>query len=164
MLQNILQASPVGIGYFEHGKLVWSNQSMADIFGHDSQNDCKGMSPRDFYACEDEYTSGPGRPLRQSCPAAYWPRATRSSGEKTAVVFHGHVKISALDTSDICFGVIIIISDISERKQAEEALQLAYEQLEQHVEERTAELKLINAQLLSEIADAYTGRRRTQAG
>jgi PAS domain S-box-containing protein len=43
------------------------------------------------------------------------------------------------------------ISDISERKKVEEALQQAHEELEQRVVERTAELKKANSQLQREI-------------
>ena len=41
--------------------------------------------------------------------------------------------------------------DVTERKQAQDALRLAHEQLEQRVEERTRELKLSNEALSAEI-------------
>ena len=151
MLQTILQASPVGIGYFERGKLVWSNQSMVQILGQDSQNDCIGMSPRDFYACEDEYERV-RCVLYDSLERGVLAESDAKLKRKDGSAFHGHVKISVLDPSNVCLGVIIIISDISDRKLAEEALQLACEQLEHRVEERTAELKLMNEKLRHEIA------------
>jgi PAS domain S-box-containing protein len=45
------------------------------------------------------------------------------------------------------------LSNITERKKAEEALQQAHEELEQRVEARTQELAQVNQQLSSEIAD-----------
>ena len=48
--------------------------------------------------------------------------------------------------------------DISDRKLAEAALQKAHNELEIRVEERTAELKKINEQLVAEVSE----RQRTE--
>jgi two-component sensor histidine kinase len=56
--------------------------------------------------------------------------------------------------------VIVIIRDITERKQAEEALQKAKDDLEIRVEERTCELKNTNALLRQEIVERQRAERQ----
>ena len=50
-------------------------------------------------------------------------------------------------------GRLITLRDISRRREAEEALKKAYEELEQRVQERTAELADVNESLRAEIAE-----------
>ncbi|WP_282343272.1 MULTISPECIES: hybrid sensor histidine kinase/response regulator NahK/ErcS' [Pseudomonas] len=50
-------------------------------------------------------------------------------------------------------GIFVLIRDITERRRTAEALHLAYQNLEQRVRERTAELTTLNDQLLREIGE-----------
>ncbi|MBT8407890.1 MAG: PAS domain S-box protein [Deltaproteobacteria bacterium] len=61
-----------------------------------------------------------------------------------------NVLLSAVLDQDVIAGMIM---DISERKQAEEALQATHEELEQQVEKRTAELVRTNKSLHQEIQE-----------
>jgi PAS domain S-box-containing protein len=66
------------------------------------------------------------------------------------------VSISAatyLNTEKEPVGSLHILRNISKRKRAEEALQKAHDELEQHVEERTAELAKTTEQLKLELAE-----------
>lgn len=73
-----------------------------------------------------------------------------ADGTQHDVVFY---KATFLKTDNTIGGLVGIILDISDRKQAELALKKAKEELEIRVEERTVELRQANEQLQSEIAE-----------
>ena len=50
-------------------------------------------------------------------------------------------------------GAVVALTDITERKRVEEALKQAHDELEQRVKDRTAELRLMVAQLQEEVTD-----------
>jgi two-component system cell cycle sensor histidine kinase/response regulator CckA len=66
-------------------------------------------------------------------------------------------KFSLVDASGRTFGVGGILTDITERKRAEEALRRSHEELELRVQERTAELANTNRALQAEIAERKQG-------
>jgi len=57
------------------------------------------------------------------------------------------------DKHDLLTGQLIVLRDITERKQAEEILQNAHDELERKVRDRTAELLIVNEQLKKEIEE-----------
>jgi PAS domain S-box-containing protein len=121
LLNRILSASPIGIGYVEESTLKWSNQAMAVMFGYDRQEDNLGRNIRDFYASEEEFESIRKKfaePLRRGEPAEAVARLKRRDGS----VYYGHVKTSALYPSDPGRATITTIADISEKMRAEQAL------------------------------------------
>ena len=98
---------------------------------------------RRFYADEQEIVKS-GQPLIDRVEESLGPdRQFRwVSTTKVPIVRKGRVT-----------GIVGISRDITEHKQAEEALQKARDELEQRVEERTVELRAINASLQREVLE-----------
>lgn len=61
---------------------------------------------------------------------------------------------------DGVIGVFVLVRDITERRRATEALRHAYQNLEQRVRERTAELTRVNRQLRAEIHERTQAEQR----
>ncbi|RJR42820.1 MAG: PAS domain-containing sensor histidine kinase [Deltaproteobacteria bacterium] len=57
------------------------------------------------------------------------------------------------DSQGKVMGAVVALTDITERKRVEEALKQAHEELEQRVKNRTAELRLMVAQLQEEVTN-----------
>jgi PAS domain S-box-containing protein len=102
-----------------------------------------------------------------SQPAALCPHAlTRQSGQQHIAEIHeprleGDFLVSTTPLRDAqgqLTGSVHVARDITERKQAEEALQKAHDELEIRVQERTAELKGVVEALQDEMA----GRRQAE--
>ncbi len=75
-------------------------------------------------------------------------RRYTKDGSVLDVSISAAIHVSRDGTSE---GSVHILRDITERKRAEEALRKAHDELEQRVEERTAELMILNQQLKREI-------------
>jgi PAS domain-containing protein len=82
-------------------------------------------------------------------------RIVRRDGETRYIHERG---TPVLDEKGALIHTIGTIQDITERKRAEEALHQAHDELELRVEERTNELRRVNAQLLEEV----TERKQTE--
>ncbi len=63
--------------------------------------------------------------------------------------------ISLIEPNGSCVGVTSLVQDITQRKEAEDALRKAYEELEQRVQERTKELARANEVLQAEMSDRH---------
>jgi PAS domain S-box-containing protein len=152
MLNDILTASPQGISYFENGTLKWLNGAMIEIFGGEFQADHFGKPPEAYYASLEEYRRV--RKIFFESIAAARPAETEAVFKrKNGSFFYGHIRINALDPRKPVQGTITAITDISERKRAEDALRNAHDELERTVKERTSELLTINESLTREIGE-----------
>ncbi len=141
--RRTMDAALVGIYVIEKLNFQYVNPMMTQLFGYTSQ-EMEKLSPLDLVVTEhrdsvstqlrQQRAGGPGAPLELRCvrkegshfEAMTWMRTTVYGGQQVIV------------------GTFV---DISARKGAERALQQANATLEQHVQERTAELEETNAAL-----------------
>ena len=74
-------------------------------------------------------------------------------GRTIPVVFSA----SVMRNRNMVQGIVCVAHDITRRKEAEEALKIAHDELELRVHERTAELTMVNRALEAEIAERKRG-------
>ncbi|NMG20474.1 PAS domain S-box protein [Brasilonema bromeliae] len=140
------------------GYIVSWNAGAERIKGYQAE-EILGQHFSCFYTHEDIQLCKPEQKLRVAAVEGRYEDEgwrVRKDGSR----FWANTIITALrDESGQLYGFSKVIRDISERKQTEEALRKAKDELEMRVAERTAELISVNAQLHSELDE----RQRTQS-
>ena len=144
--------------FFKDRESVWvsGNEHMARDLGV-TVDELAGKTDYDFFPRElaDKYGADDKRIMESG--------KTEEIEEKyvqDGVEFWVHtVKTPARNEKGEVTGILGIFWDITERKNAEDALKQHRDHLEELVSERTAELQKTNAQLLQEISD---GKRREE--
>jgi PAS domain S-box-containing protein len=147
----IFEHAAVGIAYLSpDGHFLRLNQRFCDILGY-TQDEITKLAYMDITYPEDKKAS------MEYVKRLYFGDVSSFSMEKRYIKKDGsfawaHLTASCIRKPDGPVEyTIAVIEDISGRKQAEEALRRAHEELEIRVHERTAALKNANEALLSEI-------------
>ena len=128
------------------GRLTKVNPQMSEIFGY-SQEELEAMTVNDI--THPEYLDVSPRFIQRASSG----EITQFDLEKQYIHKNGHIiwgQVTSSLVRDIRDEPLYFIShvkDITERKQAEEALRRAHDELELRVEERTAELIRANEKL-----------------
>jgi PAS domain S-box-containing protein len=119
-LKGILQASPMGIGLVHNRVLSWVSDRMNEMLGY-SQHELIGESARIAYESDEEFERV-GRvkyaEIHERGIGSVETRLKRKDGGVIDVLLCS----SVIDSADPSKGAIFTALDISERKQAEEAL------------------------------------------
>jgi PAS domain S-box-containing protein len=123
VLRSILEASPVGIGLLVDRRFRQVNRALCRMTGH-SEEELLGEYTRILYPDDAEYERV-GRDLygemRQKGVGIMEVRLQRKSGE----VFFVLLGLAPFDPADHSAGICATVMDITELKEAEEALKLS---------------------------------------
>jgi PAS domain S-box-containing protein len=150
-LRSIFEASRDGILVEDAERIVYINKSYTQLFGYDSPEDLTGrhvstvISPEDV---ERMLEFGSRRKRGEQPASVYEFKGKRKDGTLIDVE-------ASVSTSVVAGRVYIttMVRDIAERKQAEESLRQAHDELEKRVSERTVELAKTNQTLQAEIRE-----------
>jgi len=133
----LAETSPTGICLYQGERIVYVNAAAAQLFGYTEQ-ECLGMNFWDWVH-EDSRdlvkSRGMARQRREEVPSSYECRhVTKNCDQLWLFVSAGLIEFRGAPAG------IVSYVDITDRKQMEEKLRHAYDNLERMVEERTVEL------------------------
>jgi len=156
--QMIFDNAAVGIMYVQDRVVVRCNRKLEEIFGY-GPGEMLGLSSRQLHPSQESYDNlgdQAREPIRRGEIFTTETGARRKDGKTFWVRITGHQAPGAGDR----FDVVWIFEDVTQRREAEEALLRAKDELEQRVLERTNELTAANQQLQKEIFERIQAEQR----
>ncbi len=118
LLEDILDASPIGICMIENRSIKWINDEMRKLFGFEYEADYKEKEINILYPSEEEcrrVDSSAIESFGENISVVMDSAFTRKDGSE----FPGNLRISGSNRSDPFEKSILTISDITWRRQAE---------------------------------------------
>jgi PAS domain S-box-containing protein len=142
---SILENTVSGIAHLRDRHFVRCNKSFAALFGYEP-DELQGKPTELLHVSEASYQQM-GRQVYPRVETAGHATGISQHRKKDGSLIWTHYSATALDRADVSKGVIWVVQDITELKNAEAALQEAHDHLEEKVRERTGELAALNREL-----------------
>lgn len=118
LLDDILTASSVGIGYTVERKIIWANESMVKLFGFNNEEQYKNKDTRILYPNDKEYKRA-GKITYDQLSSTGKVEFDTKYQRRDGSIFDAHVRVNLLKPDEPRKGMIACIIDITKRKQAE---------------------------------------------
>lgn len=119
LLEKILESSPVAITLVENRVFKWVNNEMLKMFGYQHKDEIENKSVQMIYESVKDYEQVGemiAEDLMNKSRADFDFDLIRKDGS----VFSAHIVISSMNPLDLMASTIVTISDISERKIAQQ--------------------------------------------
>lgn len=130
LLEHILDASPVGIKYVRNRNISWANRAWENMFGFAHPDEYVGKSTRILYPSDEEYERTGQvfcRTIKHDVTIDTDATLRRTDGS----IFQGNLRVRLMDDSDPDkLEVIVAVTDISDRKEAEELVKASLREKE----------------------------------
>jgi PAS domain S-box-containing protein len=147
---TVLEACPDPVVVYDvDGKVIYTNPALTRVFGW-APGEIVGMKLH--YVPDENWPETKGMIDKVKMGRSFSGVESRRLTKEGKVLDVSISAASYLNREGIPVGSVHILRDISDRKLVEEALRKAHDQLEQRVEERTAELAKTTEQLTDELA------------
>ena len=155
-LDDAIESISEGFALFDaDGRLIICNSRYKEFYGYADADAPPGVHTRDLGLLDLER----GTVIHQGESSGYLDRRESDRQFKDTFIIHlkdGRI-LESRDRRTTSGGVVSVQEDVTERKQAEEALSRAYAELEQRVQERTQQLRESEERLISAIENIADG-------
>lgn len=132
--RNLIEQAPVGVLVSHKGRIEFANNTLVKHTGYDSPREMVGMRVKNLFAPESREQIVQFNTAREKGEEA--PRNYESLGiKKNGDIFHYEASVITMNLNEKTYSVGFV-SDITNRKKAEETIRLSEKKLRQSLDEK----------------------------